>query len=257
MKKILKNKKWYSIIIIILIIWFMLVLTTWVFNLVLNENKDNRVLWDYIKTYAWAESWQELALLWIKKVWYPYIVNLVKNKDILNKNCWNNCVNLSFKNNWKLDKYSWIILPEESVIVPLFYLDENLKEIKIDNISVSWENIDNLAWNIVSKEWAGLSWTGEIDNNKFWYFTKNQELSIQKKVYNFLNSPNETEFNLLLLNTWNDSVKYNIETNGNFFVSPSLKIVSSWEIKKFKTNIETEVNLVDLNALSKYSIFSP
>jgi len=52
MKNINKSSG-YSVIMALLIIWFLLVLSIGIFNLVLNEMKDNRAMWDYIKVYAW------------------------------------------------------------------------------------------------------------------------------------------------------------------------------------------------------------
>lgn len=267
MRKNLKNKKWYSIIVIVLIIWFLIVLTTWVFKLIFNEMKDNKVLWDYIKTYAWAESWQELALLWIKKVWYPYVVDLAKNKDILQDCSWVNeriCTKVSFKNDWKQKKYEWSIPKEETVMVPLFYLDldKDLKGTKLDNFEFSWRDwsdVSEVSWNIVSTT-GWISWVWEFNADTFWNYVKQEDGKTsheKEKIYNFLRSSKIEEPYLILVNTWKSDLIYSIVSNSSEFISPELKIVSSWEVNNFKTNLETKINLADLNALSKYSIFSP
>lgn len=273
MKK--SNKKWYSIIIIIIIIWFLTVLTTWVFNLVLNENKDSKTLWDYIKTYAWAESWQELALLWIKEIWYPYILDLEKNKEILN-NCDNpnKCLNISFKNNWKTSKYEWKLLPYKTDIIPLFYLDKDWSAKWISNISLKWTNISDISWNFVwTKYWIWWSWA--FNQSTFWEGSIEVETSPWEYESKFLKEKIETflyyaknfhpevknknsEPYLILYNAWNSEINYILEeTSGEQFVSPELTIISNWEFGNYKTNIETIVNLEQLNSRSKYSIFSP
>ena len=52
MKKNNINKSWYSVILSLLLIGFIMVLSIWIFRLILNEMKNNRAMWDYIKSYA-------------------------------------------------------------------------------------------------------------------------------------------------------------------------------------------------------------
>ena len=56
----------YSVIAAILMIGFLLVLTTSTLNLVLQEMQDGKGRQDYMKAYAGAEGAMELALLKIK-----------------------------------------------------------------------------------------------------------------------------------------------------------------------------------------------
>ena len=70
------NKQWYSVIIAMLLIGFLLVLTVTVLNLVLKELRDNRAMWDSMKAFAWAETGKELALLKIKEEWYGIYLHL-------------------------------------------------------------------------------------------------------------------------------------------------------------------------------------
>lgn len=266
MKK--NNKKWYSIIVIIVIIWFLTVLTSWVFKLVMNEMKDNRTIWDYIKTYAWAESWQELSLLWIKEVGYPYIKDLAKNNNVLqdcdsftNKN---NCVNLSFTNNWKVKSYGSKILNWETHIIPLFYLKDDWNSSdNITNISLDWDNLWEVSWWIVNKDWKWIWWNGKFSETDIKSIVWQEKVVIDwnefietkvkdQRIDAFLASWEEAYLTLV---AWADS-DYKLVSDSDF-VSPELKIISSWEVGNFKTNIETSINLADLNSLSKYSIFSP
>ena len=65
----LKSKNsWYTILITLMIIGFLIVVTTWILNLVIREMKDNRGQFSYLQAYAWAEAAMELALFWYKKI---------------------------------------------------------------------------------------------------------------------------------------------------------------------------------------------
>ncbi len=52
-----KNNKWYSIFIALLVVWFLLILSSWIYKLVFEELKDNRGRGDYLKAFYAAESW--------------------------------------------------------------------------------------------------------------------------------------------------------------------------------------------------------
>lgn len=118
------NKKWYSTIIVIIIIWFMILLTTWVFRLVLSEMKDNRALWNYIKSYAWAESAQEVALLDIKEKSYGFNWSLSWS-EILDKTDFNpnKTATISYSQDWKTQSYSGTIEWFKYNVLPLFYIE--------------------------------------------------------------------------------------------------------------------------------------
>lgn len=256
-----KNKKWYSIIVVIIIIWFLLVLTSWVFRLVMNEFFDNRTLGNYIKTYAWAESSQELALLWIKEVWYWYEKEL-KNSDLIDKNSFRNKLLLNFwkKDDWFSLNYNWKINSWEIHIIPLFYINEaekieNLKNLEKFTVLTSWKNTD-IAWNIVWKrDW--ISWVWSFSWLNEWYF---KSLSLwkldfsTKRINDFLKDSEENY--LFLFNWWNSEIDYNL-TSQELFTKPEIEIISSAEISNFRTNLKTKVNLEELTSRSKYSIFSP
>ena len=84
------NKKWwYSIIMAILMVWFMLVLTSWVFWLILWESKDTKTMEYYLKSYQAAEWWIELALLKAKDSNYSLDETITKN-DSISKIFWKN-----------------------------------------------------------------------------------------------------------------------------------------------------------------------
>lgn len=261
MRTKLKNKKWYSIIVIIIIIWFLIVLTSWVFRLIMNELSDNRTLWNYIKTYSWAETAQELSLFDIKNIWYWTIKNIIKS-DMLNP--FSNTakdVKISFYNDWRVNEYTWKIQAWQTDMLPLFYLDENGEEQKTREISIkvlNW-NSEDISWNIVwEREW--ISWDGK-DFSKWAYKTiksnwseANFSYTNNKLVNEFLWNSNQNY--LILYNAWLEIVEYEIKSSQSF-TKPELTIISSWEVPKYKTNIETKVNLSEMFNRSKYSIFSP
>ncbi len=255
MKK--NDKKAYSIIIVIILIWFMIFLTTWVFRLVLNERNDNEAIWNYSKAYLWAESAQELALLEIKEKWYWYDKKLT-DSDIL----WNNkkTAKISYKNDWKTKTYSWVLEPLSYNIIPLFYIKENSVEIKTDNYNlnlISWDN-KNFSWNIIWKEkWISWNW----ENTKKWVMKNLKEISDNYnfsynwdfKVSDFLYD-SDTNY-LILFNNSSSEIKYEINSN-SYFTKPKLSIISSAWIGYFKQNIKTDLNYVDIVNKAKYSIYS-
>ena len=266
------NKKWYSIIVIILIIWFLTVLTTWVFRLVASEKFDNRVVWNYIKTYASAESSQELALLWIKEQWYWF------NQKKENETLWSgtndfNAVKYSFLDNWPTKDFSGEIKPAWSDLVPLFVIDSEGKLQSIDNLNIKIlsDDKENFSRNIVTSSWNGisgdgkkLSWNGNIDTwvqkiienindlkaDKIWN-------TLDEKINEFLRKNNKESYNYLqIFNWWQKNIKYNL-TSEKDFTKPEIVITSSWETWDYRTNIDTTVHVSEMFNRSKYSIFSP
>lgn len=285
MRKNLKNKKWYSIIIIITIIWFLILLTSWVFRLIQNEFMDNRILWNYVKSYFWAETAQEIALLQIKEIWYWVESKSRENKKLLYPGDVEiKKVNFSFSekdwDSWQTNHYEWKIAPYETDIIPLFYLEidddwkESIKE-DIKDLTLSGTGINNLTWNIISeKSW--ISWV--------WGFNENQEFTLKyvvdgkgavknisirdfmdKKFPGWEFDLSEDSYRYLMLyNASGEDVKYDLETKSGKFTKPEINIISMGEIKTNRSNLpdsrvnlSTKVNFHDLNSRSKYSIFSP
>lgn len=67
-----RNLNGYSIILSLVMIGFLLVLTTGTLNLVLQEMQDGKGKQDYLKASAAAEGAMELALSHIKNTGYGY-----------------------------------------------------------------------------------------------------------------------------------------------------------------------------------------
>lgn len=268
-----KNNNWYSVIVALLIIWFLLLLVVWIFNLVLKEYNDTRAMWNYYKSYYWAEAAQELALLDIKEYWYwidssiDFSVNdesIVlsdnpKDKSIFNKKME---VYIWYNLNTKTNVYSWTLESLEYDIIPLFYIDSNtLSEEKSWNIDfsiTSW-NDEDLVWNIVSSYWLGISWAWEFTWNSDVKMKNTNGSYIEKEnilVKNFLDN-NSTNY-LILFNTSENNLSYSLESvnNNEFFTKPRTYIVSSAKIWDYKQNIRTYLNNTEYLNILKYSIHS-
>lgn len=269
--KNIKNNSWYTVMISLLIIWFLLVLTTGIFNLILNELKDNRSLWDYMKSYAWAEAWSELALLEIKNNWYEYYnkIDHTNNKSIVLAEDSLNSSNfkkqkdvlLSYDMNTKTNNYEWELSPLWYDIIPLFYIDEdtdgNLVEQKIDNYSLTiiWTDSD-LSWNIIWKDkWLSWTWT-----NNSWILktidptSLNFSLNNNKTIIDFLASSDSNY--LVLFNSSNvNNIEYKIESTKEF-IKPKTSIISSAIVWTYKQNIVTNLDNSEFLNMLKYSIYS-
>ncbi len=268
MKKLYINKKWYSVILSILLIGFLMVLSIWILRLILNEMNSNRAMWEYLKAYAWAESAQELALLDIKNkgYWYDSKIDLdVNNKSVLLSDNFLNSslyhpkkdVLISYSNNWKANNYDWSLEPLWYNIIPLFYIDDTWEQ-KVNDLtlSISTWNPNDLSWNVIWKlNWISWIWTNLVWTNKVFtnvWFTK-----AEKTIWEFLSSSN-TNY-LVLFNAWNSNdILYNLSsTNTNeYFTRPYLEITSIWEIWDYKQNLKTTVDNTKFLNILKYSIYS-
>lgn len=264
------NNSWYSIIISLLIIWFLLVLTTGTFLLVLNEMKDNRGMGDYIKAYAWAESAQELALLKIKQNWYWYYEKVDHN--INNNSIYLASDNLDISNFhprkdvfisydiWsKVNSYNWYLGSLEYHIIPLFYIDELLNENKLTwlNLSILDWVPSNLSWNIIWKNnWLSWNWSSPTwikkslnSSNSFTYW--------QEDINTFLSS-SDTNY-LVLFNTSNSiPITYKLSSLDSleYFSKPETEIISSAQVWWYRQNLSTKLDNTKFLNMLKYSIYS-
>lgn len=266
--KMINNKNWYSGVLALLLIGFIMVLSIWILRLVLNEMKSNRAMWDYIKAYAWAESSQELALLDIKKKWYWYYSKIESDlndksvlisKNPLNKSLYHpkNDVLISYDNDWKVNSYEWILYPLWYDIIPLFYIDDT-GERKVNDIIfnvLTWTSED-LSWNVVWKinwiswNWTSLNWIKKTYNPSWFLY--------EERTLNEFISTSDTNY-LVLFNSWNSSnITYKISSSNllEFFTKPRLDIISSWEIWEYKQNLRTRVDNTEFLNILRYSIYS-
>ena len=261
------NNKWYSIIISLLMIGFLLVLTAWIFDLVLREMYDNRGMWSYIKAFAWAESWQELALLKINEKWYgiydmiDHDVNnrskvLSDDQEDFNRS---RDVFISYDLETITSDYPWVLDPLWYDIIPLFYETSTwtFKISEINNFEINLWNPDDLAWNIVSEE----SWISWVSYNTIWFQktinnSNNLWFSSSATMNSFL-STTSSEKNYLVLFNSNKYLElhYRIRSD-NTFSKPKTEIISSGQIWNYKQNLRTKLNNTEYLNIIKYSIYS-
>lgn len=255
--KIQSRNSWYTILLILMIIGFLMVLTTWIFNLLLRELNDNKWEADYLKAYAWAESAMELALLDIKKNWY-WFYN--KKDDLEYLETSKSKIKFSYDLNSKTDNFSQILEPFEQTVIPLFYEDTSLEEVKNIELSInnSYPDYSNMAWNIISWSWAWLWGTWLISANTVWEWRdENWSFISSKKLnwnWNFLDTYNKNYLLIVNLDSYSN-LEYKLSSTDEF-TKPVSKIFSSAKIWKYRQNLETSLDNSEFLSILKYSIFS-
>ncbi len=266
--KISKNNSWYSVIIILLIIGLLLFLWIWIFNLILNDLKDNKAMWDYYKAYAWAESASELALLQIKKNWYAYydrIDHNLNNRSIVlannpldtNQFKASSDVYISYDIWSKVEEYEWNLDPLWYDIVPLFYIDDSWekKVTEIEFTILLWEET-NLAWNVIWKSewiswvWLNTSWVKKTYSNEWLKY-------VEQNINDFI-SISDSNYMVLLNSGSSWAIKYKIKSkkNNESFSKPKTSILSSAQVWNYKQNLNVDLNNTEYLNMLKYSIYS-
>lgn len=261
-----KNNLWYSVILALLLVWVMLILTVWVFRVVLNETYDTDWLAKNFQSYAWAEAWLEMALLEMKSnnYWFEKTIDhdinnesVVISSNPLDKTLfkWNKDVLVSYELKWAISDLTWNIEPWKYYIIPLFAWVDKVEN-TISLTVQSWEE-DNLVWNII---W-GSSWISNI-----WGLTEETQWNIKSYNWSFNYSSNssirtflnDSDDNYLVLFNSDpySSISFNLNTGTEKFTSNIAEIVSTGEIGKYKQNLRLEVDNSKYLNLLKYSIFS-
>lgn len=249
---------WYSIILSILTIWFLLVLTTSTLNLVLQEMQDGRGKQDYMKSYAAAEWGMELALLEIKEKGYGYAEPLLDSQIL-----WNGRKDpmLSYSYDSKVVTHSWSLNGFKTDVIPLFWIDELWITHSVNAISLSWSN--EVVWNLIGKQsgasgkwwfWANTSvWeksVSTISGNSDFIFDNTWD------VASFLAS--NTGSYLTLYNPNSTSLSYSVNSTNptEFFSKPAATILSQAKVGKYTQNLKTFVDNTEFLWILKYSIYS-
>lgn len=259
-----KNKKWYSILLSITMVWFMMLLVSWVFLLVLKESKDTKRMEFYLKSFAWAEWSVEMALLKSKKFDYSLSETLNKKSHLWKTLCvnWENCWPKDVSISYDIDSTSKEISKKELewftfFILPLFYYDENWNLQNTSNFSLSGLNQD-VTWNIIGEE-NGISWLGNISDTTKGNFktfeggkVSFEELTIQKYLQN-----NIGKNYLILHNTGKNTLYFsmNVKTSWDFFTKDITSIIGTGEIGWFKQNLRVNINSWEYLSILKYAIF--
>ena len=265
------NNSGYSIVISLLMVGFLIVVTSWVFNLVLWELNDNRGRENYLKAFAAAEGAQELALLQIKKQWYGYYGTeaVISDSNILAEDPLDikpaRDPIISYNLDSKTSSYSETLIPLEYAIVPLFVLDDSTPNSRPNFIESDWTNgalsllldttSNELIWNLLSED-GGMSWVwgfSEIDKSTL---SKASSVTPDYSVDDFIRD-NVGKLNYLILfnsDPVND-ITYSLESNREF-TKPEATIISSAQVWKYKQNLSTTLNNTEFLNILRYSIYS-
>lgn len=242
---------WYSIIAAVLMVGFLLVLTTSTLNLVLQEMQDGKGRQDYIKAYAGAEGALELALFKMKQSGYWYDDDTFQNSEILGVG--NKIPKLSYEFESKVTSYSWSLAAYESDIIPLFWLDASWSG-SVSSITLDSE--PNIVWNIIAQD-SGVSGLWNFSEWSFvWEKTYNEGLGeLQYNSNVTIWSVLSGEDYLILYNPSSSDIDYLLSSSDGFTL-PRATISSSAQVWKYTQNLETLVDNTKFLGILKYSIYS-
>lgn len=265
----INNKKWFSVLVSVLIIAFLMVLTVWTFNIVLRELNDSKWAFDYLKASAAAEAAGELALLKIKEKWYwyydkidldinDYSVVLSENPTDKSKFVKSRDPLIWYDLNSKVNSYDWNLGVWEFDIIPLFYIDKSW-EYKAINLTLSVKSgsdSSKLTWNILWKDfWISWIWGFSSSTNWKWRF-KNwlwEYVVEEKQIWNFL-SNSDSNYLILMNIDPNSNIEYNL--SGDYFTLPRTNILATWKVGKYKQNLSIFLDNTEYLWRSRYSIYS-
>lgn len=248
--KQIQYTSWYSIIASIMMIGFLLILTTSTLNLVLQELNDGNGRQNYLKTFAGAEWGLELALLKIKQegFWYDednFSWSLLWTRNLDAK--------IFYDFDSKVNAYTGSLDPFGFEIVPLFSIDSSWVV-----ASTSWVSLDNvwgeIAWNIIWNN-TGISWNGSFDHmsvfpsKSIWGFS---DLSVDAFLWA------NTWSYITLYNNSTSDISYILNWNGanTYFSKPQATIFSSSKAWKYSQNLRTVVDNTEFLGVLKYSVYS-
>ncbi len=259
------NKSWYSVVIALFVIGFLLTLTSSILKLVLVELNDSKEGYNYLKTYYATKGGGELVMLKIKENWYGYYDKVWFDKtnpisNILNQN-WDKNPLISYDINSKVTKYDWELKPLSYDFLPLFYTEDTSSWVILDMVLSAYEwDINSLSWNIITSNWW-LSWVWWFTSTNQWFLKQIDsvwDFVIENKtIWAFLDE-NKTNLNYLVLFNSSDisTIKYNLDWKWGFFTKPRTEIAVSSKIWSYKQNISIKYDNTDYIGMLKYSIYN-
>lgn len=243
----------YSVIAAVLMIGFLLVLTTSTLNLVLQEMQDSRGKQDYIKAYAAAEWALELALLKVKENGYGYDYDGFRSESIL----WEGVKipEISYTYESRVDSHSGSIAAYGSDIIPLFSIDESWVLNNSTQIELSAD--EDIVWNIITQEsWVSGVWSFD-ENTNIWEKSFNEttgelRFDTNRKIWDILSSQDY----LILQNLSANTRTYTFSADGWGFTLPRAIISSKAKVWKYTQNLETTLDNTEFLGILQYSIYS-
>ncbi len=289
-----KTKSWFSVIIAMLITAFLVILSSWILSLIVQESKNTRITFNTISTYAAAEWALEYAMLKLKNHQEWFQDKVVYNDDFDSKLLASDPNNIIFQKDQIIEyeinnyakSYTWSIWVWNFEIIPLFFDSWSSMQINSKNpnkgisnvLKTSFFKIENLngdiTWNIIwndtnwSTFWIVWTWWTSTSFGS-WYSVDNY-LWAMKKVDDST-SEIKIDFNtwsdiwkflqdyennyLIMYNSSSSPVTYHIESNKGFSL-PNTTIIASSTIWDFKQNIEFSESKSKLFDMLKYSLFS-
>lgn len=247
----------YSIISSVLLVGFLIVVTSSVLSLVLVELKDGKGRQNYLKAFHGAEWALELALYQIKEKGYGYDNDKIfTDEDLLSEA--NKTVILSYDIHSATSELSWSLRSWESEIIPLFWIqDSDLKE-SIQTIKFKWEGV---VWNIIGeKSWeSGKGDFSELSIKKTKEILSGDDGNIVfgiDKTWNIADflSANKGSY-LMIVNPNEDTKEYSISSK-ELFSMPVAQILSSARVWNYRQNLSTDIDNTEFLWILKYSVFS-
>ncbi len=285
------NTSWFTLLVILGVIGFLLILLTGIFKVVALELKDTKNLDNYIKSRSAAEASEELALLKIKKEGFWFDKDLDYNPSgpqgqslMLSWNpedAWeyhpNKDVFFWYTIDSKETEYEGTIRPWEFQVIPLFTKNtewENLDRTESFILTINWANGEFLSWNIIGDEdkW-GMSGLSSIDSSDSFtskvtddteYANRVSFRTQEQSIEDFLSESSQSYLTLLnfidTTSLWNPEegiINYKLTTKWatDYFTKPVTTVIAQAKIWEIKQNIELEIDNSKYFDVLKYSIY--
>lgn len=288
------RNKWFSTIIALLITAFLIVLSSGVLQIMVQESKNTRIVTSSITTFAWAEWALEYWLYKIKNHSEWFEDKIIYPDDGESKILVSDTFEprkspiLQYEMNNFKKSYSWTILPWDYEIIPLFFdswalnginskspFTKNVNKTLNIKLSTQWEIVWNILWN--DTDWISkwITWIGKNVPATFWtdsfstYSTWSIKISeddswmwdwIKKESINWSKDIRqfltENEMNyLILFNPTESWIGFKLDST-DWFSSPNIEITWTSILWDYKQNIQFSEKRSSVYDILKYSIYS-